>query len=89
MLLGKINKKALLRDSYEWFIQKKENYTPQPAIITQLSELLNGYAITAFMGTWRGDSKREVPRFYKVLEEANFPLERLTLIAVDRKKESL
>jgi len=39
------------------------------------------------MGTWCGDSKREVPRFIKVLEAANFPVDNLKIVAVDRRKE--
>jgi len=35
------------------------------------------------MGTWCGDSKREIPRFYKILETANYPIEQLTMVAVD------
>jgi thiol-disulfide isomerase/thioredoxin len=34
------------------------------------------------MGTWCGDSKKEVPRLYKVLEASNFPMEQLSVIAV-------
>jgi len=36
------------------------------------------------MGTWCGDSKKEVPKLYKVLEACNFPEEQLTVIAVNR-----
>ena len=38
------------------------------------------------MGTWCGDSKREVPKFYKLLDEAQFPLDRLTMVGVSRER---
>lgn len=89
VLLGKINKSALVQEPYqEWFLKNYEEYTPEPSKIDSLKSLLNNYTITLFMGTWCGDSKREVPRFYKVLEKSNFLLDRLTTIAVDRNEET-
>lgn len=38
------------------------------------------------MGTWCGDSKRETPMFYKLLDEVGFKEKNLTLITVDRSK---
>ncbi len=38
------------------------------------------------MGTWCSDSRREVPRFYKILDELNYPEEKVELINVDRNK---
>lgn len=89
LLLGKINKEALSTPPYSnWFIKNYNQYTPDSDIITILKEQLPSYTITAFMGTWCGDSKREIPKLYKVLDEAQFPLDRLTLIAVDRGSEN-
>ena len=84
-LLGKINKEGLTGDNYtSWFTENYDAYTPKQNSIDSLESHLPKYTITAFMGTWCGDSKREVPKFYKVLNEANFPLERLTMVAVNR-----
>ena len=89
VLLGKINKEGLSGENYvTWFTENYEEYSPKTEIINQLKNEINGYTITAFMGTWCGDSKREVPKFYKILEETQFPLERLTLIAVSGNRES-
>ena len=83
LLLGKINKDGLLSDVYsEWFLKNYEDYKANTEVIQQFEEALKEYTITAFMGTWCGDSKREIPRFYKILEIAQFPLDRLTLVAV-------
>ena len=49
-----------------------------------LSETIEDYEILLFMGTWCGDSKREVPRFLKVLDELQFPEEQLTMVALSR-----
>lgn len=86
-LLGKINKEALSQDSYgEWFTKNYEDFTPNTTATEQLKTALEGITITAFMGTWCGDSKAEVPKFYKVLETADFPLERMTMVGVSRER---
>ena len=40
------------------------------------------------MGTWCGDSKRETPHFYKILEQTDFNLNNLELITVDVSKKT-
>ncbi|WP_108807324.1 hypothetical protein [Aquimarina spinulae] len=89
MLLGKINNQGLAQPPYnEWFSKNHKEYIPKQSSIDSLTTQLLPYTITLFMGTWCGDSKREVPRMYKILEESNFPLDRLTVVAVDRSREA-
>jgi thiol-disulfide isomerase/thioredoxin len=40
------------------------------------------------MGTWCGDSKRETPAFYKILDNTVFDYNNLELITVSRAKET-
>lgn len=88
VLLGKINKEVLSKTTYsEWFLKNYEEYQPTSTDISILSEKLPEYTITAFFGTWCGDSKKHIPPFYKILEEAKFPLERLTTVAVSRERD--
>ncbi|MGV6828673.1 MAG: hypothetical protein ACWA45_04680 [Flavobacteriales bacterium] len=88
-LLGKINKEALLKKNYnEWFLKGYESYKPNQAILAKIKPLIQDFTIKAFMGTWCGDSKKEIPRFYKILDELNFPLDRLTLVALSRESNS-
>lgn len=89
MLLGKINNQGLMQAPYkEWFVNNYEDYIPKQIIIDSIKTQLHDYTITLFMGTWCGDSKREVPQFYNILEKSNFPLDRLTTIAVDRNRDA-
>jgi thiol-disulfide isomerase/thioredoxin len=89
VLLGKINKEGLSASPYsDWFLKNYKTYTPNTAIIHQLKDELSSYSITAFLGTWCGDSQREVPHFYNILEAINFPLDRLTLVAVSRDQDA-
>ncbi|MGS2727708.1 hypothetical protein ACU8DI_13945 [Psychroserpens sp. BH13MA-6] len=85
-LLGKIDKSGLTAPNYNlWFSTAYDAYEPNNTIIAKLRPLLKDYQITVFMGTWCGDSKQEVPRFYKILEACDFPETQLTTVAVSRK----
>ncbi len=89
ILLGKISEESLLQPPYkDWYQKNYDAYSPDLNTIDELSEALKAYTITGFMGSWCGDSKREVPIFYKVLHQAEFPMSALTLIAVDRAPDS-
>ena len=85
-LLGKIDKSGLTSKHYnDWFSKNYEDYELDQATINDISSKLKEFHITLFMGTWCGDSKREVPRFYKILEACNFPEDQLTVIALSAK----
>ncbi|MHA7058635.1 thioredoxin domain-containing protein [Aquimarina sp. M1] len=87
-LVGKINFQKLNTAPYHnWFSKNYESYTPNEKVVHSIKTSLQEYTIIMFMGTWCGDSKKEVPSFYKVLNASGFPINRLTTIAVqaDRK----
>lgn len=87
-LLGKIDKNGLTSENYnDWFSKNYEDYNLDQVAIKAISSQLNDYQITLFMGTWCGDSKQEVPRFFKILEACNFPENQLTVIALSRKSD--
>ncbi len=87
-LLGKINKEGLTSEHYnDWFSKNYNDYELNTTLIESIKSKLSEYKITLFMGTWCGDSKKEVPRFYKILEACNFPEDQLTVIALNRKSD--
>ncbi|WP_299119538.1 tetratricopeptide repeat protein [uncultured Tenacibaculum sp.] len=88
MLLGKTNKKAFETKDFSWFQKNYEDYITNKDVIKEFKEQLKDYTIKAFYGSWCGDSKRGVPKFYKVLDEAGYDLKNLDAIAVDRKPEA-
>lgn len=82
-LLGKIDKSGLEGENYSaWFNENYNDYKPNESIIDQMTSLIKGFEIKVFMGTWCGDSKREVPHLYKILEACNFPMEQLVNVAL-------
>ena len=87
-LVGEITIEALSQNNYkEWYKNNYEAYAVDQTLVEKFKEPLKNYQILVFLGTWCGDSKREVPRFIKILDAANFPDENLKIVALDRRKE--
>ncbi len=89
-LVGYATKEDLKQDPYgsAWFNDYYEFYETDKKVISELTPLLKDVTIKAFMGTWCGDSKREVPNFYKILDETKFNENKLELITVNRSKKA-
>ena len=89
MLLGKFKKADLLQEPYaEWFEPRYEKFAPNAKAMETIKDHINDYEIKIFMGTWCGDSKRATPRFFKILDESGYNLDKLTAIAVDYSKST-
>lgn len=66
-----------------WFNKNYQEYKPDSITFTALKkQSIKDISIRVFLGTWCGDSKREVPRFVKLLNEMNFPTTNLQLIGL-------
>jgi tetratricopeptide (TPR) repeat protein len=88
-LLGITTKAGLQQTPFlEWFDKNHEAYLENKAVIKKLKPALSDYTIKAFFGSWCGDSKLHLPEFYKILEAAKYPMDKLEVIAVDRTKEA-
>jgi len=86
-LVGQINLEGLKsKPYYNWFQNRHDNYHPDDTMVSLFKEKLAEYNIKLFLGTWCGDSKRESPRFIKILEAADFPMKQLEIIALDYRK---
>ncbi len=67
-----------------YFNQQYKNYKPRIKVIAQLKKKLKKTQITIVFGSWCGDSKMQVGRFYKILDESGFSHNHVKLIAVNR-----
>jgi len=75
-LIGYLKKSDFLNRKHKnWFSKNYDNYTPDPKIVQKIKKKLNNISIKSFIGSWCHDSKRELPRFYKIMELAGFNLE--------------
>ena len=87
-LLGPIKESRLTEGNYgQWFNPGYANYTVDTTKVVPLSNSIGDYDIELYLGTWCGDSKREVPRILKILEAAGYPKEAIRIYAVDGRRE--
>ncbi len=87
MLLGKADREGFAQEPFSsWFDSNYAGYSTDEKTLVKLKPLVNDIQIKVFMGTWCGDSKRETPRFYKVLDALEFDQSNMDLVTVDRTK---
>jgi thiol-disulfide isomerase/thioredoxin len=83
LLLGKISTRQLQQPPFsDWYNKGYEAYQPDANITDSLKQSIGSYRFEIFLGTWCGDSKREVPRLMKILESMNVKASAITIIAV-------
>ena len=82
--------RAEIEAAPEWMAAETQAQ-PDPAASTALATVPPGAEVTIFLGTWCGDSRREVPRLWKALDIAggrgtDVPFA-IHYIGVDRQKK--
>ncbi len=88
-LIGKCTKAAFEKETYkEWFDKSYNNYEVNTDLLQQVKRKTKGITFEIFMATWCGDSKREVPRFMKILDELKVKESAISIINVNNSKES-
>ncbi len=90
ILVGFCNKEGLRNfpEITESYNKEYENYETYTEFLNQYRDSLLKFDIIIVMGTWCSDSRREVPRFYKIMDELSIPEDNITLICVDRSKKA-
>ena len=88
MLVGEFEAQELQQMPFsDWFEPAYNNYKMDEKALATIKENISDYEITIFMGTWCRDSKRETPKFIKILDEVGYDYNKLRMIAVDRSKK--
>lgn len=84
-LLNEISLAQLQAVPYaNWYKINYEAYEPNIRVVDELKKKkLDEYSIKIFFGSWCGDSKRELPKMMKVLDQISFPSKNIVLIGVD------
>ena len=80
-LIGKSQKSDLLQEPYsQWYHETYNAYETDKGIIESSRKQAKNVSVKLYMGTWCGDSRRQVPRFYKVAEELGMAESEIALI---------
>jgi hypothetical protein len=89
-LLGFINPVQFSQPPHsEWYLKGFDTYQPVQEVTGKLAQTDNeNLTIKIVMGTWCPDSRREVPRFMKILDLCGFPADKVTIIGVDNTKNA-
>lgn len=87
ILLGPCNEMGLKTNSLfaPAFKFEYKSYKPNMEVVNSIKKKLRKTRITIVFGSWCGDSKLQVGRFYKILDEAGYPAKYVTALAINRK----
>lgn len=90
MLFGTVPPMAFQQQPFgEWFTKNTNAYEVDQTTMhsKKLNKSLNKHDITIYMGTWCGDSRKEVPIVIKSLEDAGYDMSRLKIITLNQQKQ--
>lgn len=62
------------------------SYKPNDTLVAQVKNLIGGVRCVIVLGTWCGDSKEQVPRFLKIIDQTGVNFDKLDFYCVDRQK---
>jgi len=87
--IGYCNNEVFADSNFSWWFKPEyENCEINSNDIDAIKERISDLHIKIVLGTWCSDSRREVPRFLKILNEINFNMNNLKIICVDRDKKA-
>jgi thiol-disulfide isomerase/thioredoxin len=85
-LLGHVTREQL-RAYESWKPLFVEPYVPDAAAVTAIRTNADGITVLLVVATWCPDSKREVPRFFAIMDGAGIRESQLKMVGVDRTKK--
>ena len=88
MLLGKITIEELQQEPFnEWYQMEFDGYEVDTELTNAISDP-GQYTYEVFLGTWCGDSRRELPRMEKIFSEMGIDMSNVLIVTLDRDKIS-
>ena len=90
IIKGFMSRQDLATDtSFKWFAENQKGYTPDANALNNLKANKDSVNFVVFGGTWCGDTKTILPKFFSLTEAAGFSQDRVTMIGVDRNKKTI
>ncbi|HSK12411.1 MAG TPA: thioredoxin family protein [Phnomibacter sp.] len=87
ILKGFLTKRQITEDTtFAWYAANAKYGRPQAADVEIVKEKAYDFQLILFMGTWCHDSQQIVPKYFKLLEAAEFPDHHMLIIGTDRQK---
>jgi len=89
ILIGQIAIENLKKEPYSiWFNKNYANYRIDYKAIDSIKPYLKNINFKVFIGTWCGDTRRQVPRLYRVFNELEYNINTIELFALNKQKQS-
>jgi thiol-disulfide isomerase/thioredoxin len=90
IIRGFFTEKDLATDSaFLWYGQNRKGFVPEQNALNTLKAQKDSINFVVFGGTWCGDTKNILPKFFALTDAAGFSQDRVTLIGVDRSKKTI
>lgn len=87
ILIGYCDREGLQDGEFgESYAYEYNEYIPNSKFIRKIRKQKHKYIIVLVLATWCDDSKEQVPRFYRILDEAGIPEDIMNVICVDGQK---
>jgi dipeptidyl aminopeptidase/acylaminoacyl peptidase len=81
VLLGEISRGDIIENLQDWDAEFFE-YTPDATLTGELEDPIYSVDFVIVLGTWCSDSRREIPRLWKILEELQYPIDEIKMFGV-------
>jgi thiol-disulfide isomerase/thioredoxin len=89
MLVGKVMRSDLQKGDFGIaFIEEYKNYSPASTNLESLKNSIFNTSIVIVMATWCSDSRKQVPAFFKILDQLDYKTSHVEIICVDRDKKA-
>lgn len=90
VIKGFMTKQELATDSaFKWFADNQKGYVPEQNALQAFRANKDSINIVAFGGTWCGDTKYILPKFFVLTDAAGLSQDRVTLLGVDHNKKTI
>ncbi len=86
-LTGMVTRPAIESFNDVWKGLRAQDYAPEPASVAIIRDNLKDVEVFAVVATWCPDTRRDLPRFFKIADQARLPMKKVRLLAVDRSKK--
>jgi hypothetical protein len=90
IIIGEFDRTVLKSDDVctIWYGQNYSEYRVDSSQIAEIGRLQENIRYVIVAGTWCGDSKRQLPRLFKIFDAAHISDKHVRMYGVDRSKKS-
>lgn len=90
ILTGSFTRDILQKDTaFKWFNDNYKYANPDASAVTTFKNKKDKFSVVVFGGTWCHDTQNLLPLFFKLIDQSEFPANKIYLIGVDRAKTTI